>query len=256
MNFIGRDPIDKLFFYAVGISLLIHLIIILGPWKLVRRNRVILYSPYHVKLVGRLPGPEGSRSYKKGLPGKTASKKNAKKMVKRVVPVRATKNKRVISLSSRRRKSRKMRIVSKKKAPVKGGKEDFSDLGAIIKEITKKKGKGTTGGGGGTGRGGGPSSSEVAGLQRIYFNSIISLIKEKWNLPAIYKKMKLTVIVDVTIAGDGKILKVKIEKASGNSLYDDAAVRTIKKIGKLPPPPFGSGIFTIGLIFNSWEFSQ
>ena len=61
----------------------------------------------------------------------------------------------------------------------------------------------------------------------------------------------LETIIIIVIERDGKIQKSWFEKRSGNTLYDQSAMRAIKKAGPLPPIPkeFSDNIFEIGIRF-------
>jgi TonB family protein len=62
------------------------------------------------------------------------------------------------------------------------------------------------------------------------------------------------VVVLIKINKNGKIVETRIEKSSGNSFYDESALRTISKIRKFSPPPVIKGNYlNIGLIFNLKE---
>jgi colicin import membrane protein len=64
-------------------------------------------------------------------------------------------------------------------------------------------------------------------------------IKEGWTLPENLPKEKadLEAIIIVVIEKGGKIQKSWFEKKSGNALYDQMAMRAIKKAEPLPPIP-------------------
>jgi TonB family protein len=66
-------------------------------------------------------------------------------------------------------------------------------------------------------------------------------IKKAWTIPENLLKEKervdLETIIVVIIERDGKIQKYWFEKKSGNDLYDQTAVRAIKKAEPLPPVP-------------------
>ncbi|HSB04750.1 MAG TPA: energy transducer TonB [Thermodesulfobacteriota bacterium] len=105
------------------------------------------------------------------------------------------------------------------------------------------KGTGTgtgTGTGSGSGSGGSPWGS--AGLEsklNDYYSLIWTRIKEGWTLPENLPKEKadLEAIIIVVIEKGGKIQKSWFEKKSGNTLYDQMAMRAIKKAEPFPPIP-------------------
>jgi len=119
-----------------------------------------------------------------------------------------------------------------------------------------------TGSGTGTGTGGSPTgspwgspfggSAQQSKLDE-YYSTIWEKIKKEWTLPGELSKGKadLETIIVIIIEKDGKIQKSWFEKRSGNTLYDQSAMRAIKKAGPLPPIPkeFSDNIFEIGIRF-------
>ena len=89
------------------------------------------------------------------------------------------------------------------------------------------------------------------------YNTIIwAKIKESWTIPENLLKEKemdgLEAIVIIVIEKDGKIQRSWFEKRSGNSLYDQTAMRAIKKAEPFPPIPkeFGKDSLEIGIRFS------
>jgi TonB family protein len=97
-----------------------------------------------------------------------------------------------------------------------------------------------TGLGTGTGSGGSPwGSSLLESKLNDYYNLIWAKIKEGWTLPENLPKEKteLEAIIVVIIEKGGKVQKSWFEKKSGISLYDQMAMRAIKKAEPFPPIP-------------------
>ena len=74
-----------------------------------------------------------------------------------------------------------------------------------------------------------------------YYSLIWAKIKEEWTLPENLPKGKtnLETIIVVLIDREGKVQKSWFEKRSGNTLYDQMAMRAIKKAEPLPAIPKG-----------------
>ena len=123
-------------------------------------------------------------------------------------------------------------------------------------------GSGTGGPGAGTGPGSGgslPGGSvwgSSAGDSKLneYYSMIWAKIKEEWTLPENLPKgkMDLETIIVVLIDKGGKLQKSWFEKRSGSALYDQMAMRAIKKAEPFPPIPkeFGESTFEIGIRFH------
>ena len=121
-------------------------------------------------------------------------------------------------------------------------------------------------GGGGSGAGGvgagpygpGGSASGSPSLLDIrlneYYNEIWAKIKKGWTIPEnlSVKKEDWEAIVILTIERDGKLQKSWFEKRSGNNLYDQSAVRAIKKTEPFPPLPkeWSEKTLEIGIRFH------
>ncbi len=83
---------------------------------------------------------------------------------------------------------------------------------------------------------------------------IWSKVKQEWTVPGsvITKKDELETIVVIVIDKQGKIQKTWIEKKSGNNIYDQTAMRAIKKAEPFPPLPkeLGENPFELALRFT------
>jgi len=116
----------------------------------------------------------------------------------------------------------------------------------------------------GTGTGGSPAgsrwgtspygSTEQESRLNQYYSMIWAKIKEGWTLPENLAKEKtdLETIIVVVIERDGGIQKAWFEKKSGNALYDQMAMRALRKAEPLPPIPreFSDTTFEIGIRFH------
>src|SRR4030042_615560 len=72
-----------------------------------------------------------------------------------------------------------------------------------------------------------------------YYSMIWAKIKEAWTIPEnlIKEMVDLETVIVIIIERDGKIQKSWFEKQSGNDLYDQSAMRAIKKAEPLPSIP-------------------
>jgi TonB family protein len=76
----------------------------------------------------------------------------------------------------------------------------------------------------------------------IYIERMKTLIGSHWFRPAVSENT--SAIIYFAIDRDGTIRDAKVENASGDGLYDRAALRAILEASPLPPLPFGySGTF-------------
>ncbi len=81
-------------------------------------------------------------------------------------------------------------------------------------------------------------SREMDRILKGYYNSLWDKIRKSWVLPGkpeSYRGMKA--IISVKISGPGELLDVTIEEGSGNSFYDESAVRAVRKAAPFPKLP-------------------
>lgn len=87
-----------------------------------------------------------------------------------------------------------------------------------------------------------------------YYSTIWAKIKNEWSLPENLSKEKadLEAIIVIVVERDGTVQNSWFEKRSGNALYDQMAMRAVKKAEPLPPIPkeFSDKTFEIGIRFH------
>lgn len=69
-----------------------------------------------------------------------------------------------------------------------------------------------------------------------YYSLIVQQIRQQWVFPERLEK-DLEAIVSIKISKDGKVSIERIEKSSGNKLFDRSVLMAINKASPLPPPP-------------------
>jgi len=89
-----------------------------------------------------------------------------------------------------------------------------------------------------------------------YSRHVWSKVKRNWSLPAaLMPKNNVEAVIEVRIAKSGAVEHIGFEKRSGNSYFDESALRAVKK--STPFPPLGgwtSGrTVEIGIRFHSAE---
>ncbi|MRR16389.1 MAG: TonB family protein [Deltaproteobacteria bacterium] len=89
-----------------------------------------------------------------------------------------------------------------------------------------------------------------------YSRFVWSKVKKNWTLPqALKPKDNVETIIDVRIAQSGVLEYIGFEKRSGNSYFDESALRAVKKSAPFPPlAGWVSGrSLEIGIRFHSSE---
>ncbi|MEJ2685255.1 MAG: cell envelope integrity protein TolA [Candidatus Sulfobium sp.] len=80
-----------------------------------------------------------------------------------------------------------------------------------------------------------------------YMDKITGEIWEQWSWPDKQEK-NLEAVISVLIAKDGTVTVLKIEKKSGNTLFDRSALAAIRGASPVTPPPDGTEM-EIGIRF-------
>lgn len=70
-----------------------------------------------------------------------------------------------------------------------------------------------------------------------YYSKITKEIWQQWVFPDIGKK-DVEAVIAVRILKDGTALVQRVEKSSGNSLFDKSAIKALAKASPLTPPPY------------------
>ena len=103
---------------------------------------------------------------------------------------------------------------------------------------------GHPGEGGGDGQGGGSIGGGGGGVARTELERYYGLLGERvrnfWTVPLnLTELQKLSTTIAVDVARDGSVRGLKIEKGSGNKIYDEAALRAVERAASpsFPPPP-------------------
>jgi len=82
---------------------------------------------------------------------------------------------------------------------------------------------------------GGPSAAPSSGAGS-YFALITKKIWSEWIYPDL-DATGLEAIISIKIDRDGRVVSHRIEKSSGNDLFDRSAIKAVSKASPLPPPP-------------------
>ncbi len=134
----------------------------------------------------------------------------------------------------------------------KGGSASPAGAGAASSSRTAgnsaaQPGAGSGAAGTGKGPAAGPGNGQEGGGQQsgaalnAWSLSVYNAILRGWLLPPSLKSQELAVALVVRVRKDGKVVDIKIDKNSGNSAFDEAAVRAVRRADPLPAIPEGSG---------------
>jgi colicin import membrane protein len=104
---------------------------------------------------------------------------------------------------------------------------------------------------------GGSDGAQVGLARRLYYTEIWNAIRRQWALPEFLKSQHLETVLVVVVRRDGKVLDLRVEKSSGNEVYDESARRAVRKAEPLPPFPaiYSPAQEEIGLRFRPEDLS-
>jgi len=127
-----------------------------------------------------------------------------------------------------------------------GGEEQAANTGGVGIGVTQE--------------GGGSGAPEMV----VYMSIVVDRIMEAWFLPPGLKEQAinqgLLTTIDIRIDREGKVSFQAIEQSSGNSVYDDFALKAIQKIQvtSFPPLPevYREPYLDLGIKFNPSEVNS
>lgn len=97
------------------------------------------------------------------------------------------------------------------------------------------------------------TSGEMVAKTNDYANVVSSRVHNNWSIPPELKpRGNIETIIEIKIMRDGSLVYAGFEKRSGNSFYDESALKAVKKSAPFPPLPggFPDNIMEIGIRFH------
>ncbi|MEN6376209.1 MAG: energy transducer TonB [Smithella sp.] len=152
--------------------------------------------------------------------------------------------------------------------PIKKAETDRVSIEKAISAIRRKgqaaqgmsSSSAQTGAGGRAGRmasggaaSGGTGSDGMSGQASDYAGFVSSRVHSNWSIPLELKpRGNILTIIEIKIRRDGSLAYAVFEKRSGNNIYDDSAMKAVKKSAPFPPLPAGypDNIMEIGIRFH------
>ena len=227
------------------ISVCIHLVVLtllaVLPWFSARK----IHAPiYPVTLITQAaPKPKATKP--KVTVTKKTSRKPPKKVTKKPVKAKKPKPRKKVAL---RKKPVKEDIISERQVRKKiessieklRKKVETEEKPKVTEEVAQIAPK--------------PSRAVIDMRLRAYYNSIWQRIKEEWILAGslLDESEGWETVIVIKVQRDGGIVESWFEKKSGSSVYDESAMRAIKKANPLPPLPqeLEEDVLEIGIRFH------
>jgi TonB family protein len=97
------------------------------------------------------------------------------------------------------------------------------------------------------------TSGEMGAKTNDYASFVSSRVHSNWSIPLELKpRGNIVTIIEIKIRRDGSLAYAGFEKRSGNSFYDDSAMKAVKKSAPFPPFPGGypDNIMEMGIRFH------
>ncbi|MCX7857018.1 MAG: TonB family protein [Deltaproteobacteria bacterium] len=254
---------ENAFYRMLIFSVLLHTIFIVALSISFKKNvpKIDFLSVYSVSLVGSIEHQSVQENVKKDSEktvyhGKEI-KKNGKRVGKKGSIVEIAKN------------TKGEKSLSKKKVDyVSTTREELLSLQERIKELKAKtpylevshKEKGNIESESISGFLGKSSAhtTSIDPVTQAYIAEILNKVKKAWGIPGgLATRRDLETIVIIKIRRDGRIVDMEVEKRSGNRLYDESVMRTLRTIDPLPPFPhaISNDYLEIGFRFLPGELS-
>ena len=209
------------------LSLVFHLTFFLTAFLTVRQSvHRIMPSPYVVNLVGSEIRAEGN----------SAQAMN-KAPEPRVPDSPPTKEKPAISpMREQKKLTKNQEQQVQERIDALKAKKTVETI-AKLRNIISLKGTGTEGKAGGkTGASQRAAGRGEGSVEADYYTKITKEIWQQWIFPETGDK-NLEAIISIRIMRDGAVQVSRVEKSSGNSLFDKSALRAISKASPVTPPP-------------------
>ena len=206
---------------STALSAALHFTFFIAAVLILRQSSsIVIPSPYTVSLVGPVnsspPHPAAGTA-----PGMNDAPSTKQHSVRQPAPEKDEKPDRTrvedrLSELKAKKKLRDIVSLRSKVLEIKGAEGKAQQFNAAQKS------------------GGTPSQGN---LFDSYYAKITSQIWQEWIYPDMGDK-NLETIIAVKIAKDGSVTVQRIEKGSGNALFDRSALRAIAKASPVAPPPY------------------
>jgi len=201
------------------ISLALHLIVFMITVLILKQsNRIVMPSPYTVNLVSpdilhkSATGKGKSDTVIRDIPESIAHTSKAMKSKKDTEKENQSIKEKISALEAKKKIEKMVKLRSV--ISLRAGADDRSV------QTTKA------------------SSSHAKGdLFDDYYRQITQEIWQQWIYPDTRRK-DIEAIVSVRILKDGTALVQRVEKSSGNALFDRSALKALAKASPLAPPPY------------------
>lgn len=85
--------------------------------------------------------------------------------------------------------------------------------------------------------GSGAARASLEERYSAYYGVLRDKVQENWIYPQGLKDNKISIIVSMKIARNGKLLDANVEKSSGSKAFDESLLKAIRKAAPFPPLP-------------------
>jgi colicin import membrane protein len=217
------------------LSFALHLTVFIIAFLILRQSsRIVLPPPYTVNLVS----PDDLNGNQRTVIDTGRESREAEESRELAAPAEIPKKSKKETAKEKELVERKIAALQQKEKVEKrisdlAAKQKRIDTLARLRKIITLKARGdkrnsSAGKAGSAGRGGASGD---------YYAKITREIWQQWVYPDVGKK-DIEAVVSVKILKDGTAIPQKMEKSSGNALFDRSAWRAVAKASPLSPPPY------------------
>jgi len=211
---------------TTALSAALHLTFLVVAALVLRQSQTnIIPSPYMVNLVAPVSSPRGSTSETVASRDQPATrvKEQKRQQEKQATDARADQKR---NEDQKRIEDRLAEFASKKNIERITRLRSMVSVRASEVRSSQKTATQNTGTGAAQGT-----------LFDSYYAKITDQIRQEWIYPDTGEK-NMEAVIAVKIAKDGSVTIQKIEKSSGNALFDRSALRALAKASPVQPPPY------------------
>lgn len=238
-------------------SLLVHVLLVAGVafWPASgNNNRIYLAPAYNVRLLAAPPAPpappaaapKAAVPVKKPEPTAVKPQPQPKPQPKPAEAIGTKKQEAKPEPKPKRIKpkvdpAQAERELSRRLAQLERRTQSRRQVDSAISRIQSRVASRASAAGGVAGSAGGGGGDKTSMRFQVYHTEVWQRIRTHWIVPeAMIKSTRgLETIVVIIIRRNGSLAGVRLEKSSGNTRYDQTALRAVKKAGPYPPLPIG-----------------
>jgi len=216
--------------FSLSLSMLLHAGVAVGllHWHSGRTVKPIIYSPSFTVALYKPTSHGTSFTKRTKATGATSQRAKSQSSLNKATKA-GWKIKTRVSHNKKKKTVRKRPQIASKALSQKESARENALLEKALAQVTKEVALG----------GSGVNREAVEIQYKEYYDEIWRGVRVNWILPegVATGEQSFMAVVIVRIARDGSLLKVELEKSSGDRIFDASCIRAAKKTAPFPPLP-------------------